>query len=56
MTFVDLSEKARQVCQDNYHDCGGCPIRAVCIQNILPTKEVYNTWIKEINDAAEVIP
>ncbi len=53
---MGLSDKALQICKDNYKkNCGRCPIRTECIYPIGPGKEAWERWTKNVNTAAENI-
>ncbi|MEN6312781.1 MAG: hypothetical protein ABFD25_00880 [Clostridiaceae bacterium] len=47
---MELSEKAKQICKNNYKsNCGSCPIRPECVSHINEMDE----WTDNINKAAE---
>jgi hypothetical protein len=52
---VDLTDKARKICQDNYKDnCGGCPIRPACVAKIGYGLDGLNKWTTKVNKSAEL--
>lgn len=54
--WVELTERALQICQDNYKsNCGGCPIRTACVTHIGPGKDALNSWTERVNEYAESI-
>ncbi len=54
MNKVELTEKAKTICKENYDkNCGGCPLRRVCVTTIGPGYDGLNKWTESVNQAAE---
>lgn len=50
---VKLSAADLAICNANYaKNCGGCPLRSVCIGNPGPGQEVLGRWKTRINERA----
>jgi len=49
-----LSDQALSICRENYaNNCGGCPLRPVCVTHIGPGQEALARWTERVNEAAK---
>lgn len=53
---MKLSKDTKEVCRTYYNDnCGGCPLRPICVQPIRRSRDDHNEWVKELNQLAKEV-
>lgn len=53
MELLELSEKAEQICEKHGGDCDICYLAVACTKPCGPGVELFNRYIKRVNDLAK---
>lgn len=54
MDKIELSETTKEICRENYKtNCGGCPLRIICVDRNVHTKEQINEQARKLNELSD---